>query len=252
MAELRNKNHLPKGFTLIELLVVVAIIAVLISILLPSLSKARKQAQMTVCLSNQHQIYLHFFQYFNDNSGTLPLCYRIDGPNDVTYWEKFINIAKTTNWYDIEKNQGYYPACPSIPSCTYPLREWFGGKGNYPNYTYAYNVTFFVDWWKSLKIDRIARPADTVLIADNMFITYEYLENYHLLPYPGHPQWNEQRDDRHDGRVNVLWCDGSINSMKVLSLISGKDPGKPYYPYPPVEGYYFWPVKNKAEASCTN
>lgn len=55
-----------RGFTLIELLVVVAIIALLMSILLPTFSRARRQAKRVMCGSNMHQISLAIFQYAND------------------------------------------------------------------------------------------------------------------------------------------------------------------------------------------
>lgn len=56
-----------RGFTLIELLVVVAIIATLIAILLPSLSAAREQARVAVCMSNMRQIAFAASTYVGDN-----------------------------------------------------------------------------------------------------------------------------------------------------------------------------------------
>lgn len=60
------------GFTLVELLVVIGIIALLISILLPSLSRARQAAQLTVCLSNLRQWGNGMLMYTNTWKGALP------------------------------------------------------------------------------------------------------------------------------------------------------------------------------------
>lgn len=76
----RNTHGAGRGFTLIELLVVVAIIAMLISILLPALRDAREQGKLAVCLSNLRSLMTATVLYFQDYNDSFP--YMVSGdPN---------------------------------------------------------------------------------------------------------------------------------------------------------------------------
>lgn len=65
----RQRGRFQEAFTLVELLVVISIIAILLSMLMPSLQRSRKQARTVICLSNLKQWGLMYEMYCNDNNG---------------------------------------------------------------------------------------------------------------------------------------------------------------------------------------
>lgn len=66
-----TQHHRRSAFTLIELLVAVGIIALLLAILLPTISKARQAANRTACMSNLRQLTVAWTEYANANDGNL-------------------------------------------------------------------------------------------------------------------------------------------------------------------------------------
>src|SRR5439155_4061746 len=84
------------AFTLVELLVVIGIIAVLIGILLPALSRAREQSRRTACLSNLRTLGHGFIMYANMYHDRLPN-ENLAGSTNYTPWADDVMVAFFTN-----------------------------------------------------------------------------------------------------------------------------------------------------------
>ena len=89
-----------KGFTLVELLVVIGIIAVLISILLPTLARARESANRVKCASNLRQIAMASIAYANENKGSLPPPKFDNGPTQSPTYDYIFTYSYTNSWVD--------------------------------------------------------------------------------------------------------------------------------------------------------
>lgn len=72
-----------QAFTLIELLVVITIIGVMVALLMPAISKARDEAKLVVCLSQQHGLFFSLTTFCNDNRDHPPIGYG-DGLTGLT------------------------------------------------------------------------------------------------------------------------------------------------------------------------
>lgn len=112
-----NKTSKPKGFTLIELLVVVAIIAVLISMLLPALSQVRTRARTMSCQSNLRQIGMGIQYYAGDFNGVM-VCQKIqlrpEEYNPQSDWDQY---NRWSDWLRVHYFKG------PTGSWQYPIRD---------------------------------------------------------------------------------------------------------------------------------
>ena len=107
-----------RAFTLVELLVVIGIIALLISILLPVLNKARQQANEVKCQSNMRQLYTAMVMYASESRDQIPYCNlqgNVNSTNVYGFGWLFASGQFRTGWKAPNTNlNGGWPTTPAL------------------------------------------------------------------------------------------------------------------------------------------
>ncbi|NLW85816.1 MAG: type II secretion system protein [Planctomycetes bacterium] len=193
-----------QAFTLIELLVVVAIISLLVSILLPSLQKAKELANTTICKTNMKNIGAALSFYIDDYNGNIPDADAESwGGNDVWKYvvQRHTEVDEGVFWCPLRQ----LPANENTWYGSYLINSYSWNKGAAEN-----NISLFTS------------PSTKVA-----FLEAELNSNFVLYTQNGligmHPSHNAGYV--HDLRSNVLWLDfhvGEITQEEVEAVADGR------------------------------
>lgn len=223
-----------RAFTLVELLVVIAIIALLMAILMPALSRVKRQAKASACLANLRQWSLMYYMYTEDNDGKF-FSGMFNGAweGNGNFWRKCMKPYSKDEKMWLCPNATLHRGSSKISH--WASQAWKAPNGDIGSYgpngwildpppgtSAVYGRTPVEDHWRTPHVNG----------ANNIPV---FLGSMWVDAWPKHndepsdyEEWREDRVnfhemrrfciDRHDGFVNVLFMDWSVRKVGLKEL----------------------------------
>lgn len=250
----RPPSPLRRAFTLIELLLVISIIAILVSILLPALGKARAMGRQTRCLANLNQLGVGLVTYQGDNKTyypghhtaptvviVWPTRLRVQAGNSMAIfycpnneskykWERTYNSATGKAEYGYEEKE---TRLTDRSPFSYGINDW----GSVPEFTKPYcglGAHVGTKDWGEVKESKVLFASEMVCITDSNSDS-----NWDTAIDPFDVGSAEWPSPRHEGNSNVVWADGHATNARQKKLIEASvemrrkwnTDGKPHQEY---------------------
>lgn len=209
------------AFTLIELLTVIAIIAILASMIMPSLSRAREMARRSSCASNMKQLGLAFIQYTQDYDERFPKAGNWQAWGNGGHWVKGVNSADgSTALAKFTKAEDYAPRgnkVDIIGGAIYPYTKAVqiyvcpsSRDGQATGLSYSMNCTLSGQAQFSVQSD-----TEVALLVDEAYPS----DGYFWATTDSSA--SDQMTQIHNGGGNILFCDGHVKFYPFSKFYAG-------------------------------